>query len=83
IIELSNEGTLFLDEIGELSLSAQSKLLHVLQDRTIRPVGSTRAVSIDVRIIAATNQNLEQMVEEGKFRRDLYYRLNVVPITIP
>ncbi|KRF57371.1 MULTISPECIES: sigma-54 interaction domain-containing protein [Priestia] len=83
IIELSNEGTLFLDEIGELSLSAQSKLLHVLQDRTIRPVGSTKAVSIDVRIIAATNQNLEQMVEEGKFRRDLYYRLNVVPITIP
>ncbi|WVE39889.1 sigma 54-interacting transcriptional regulator, partial [Priestia megaterium] len=83
IIELSNEGTLFLDEIGELSLSAQSKLLHVLQDRTIRPVGSTRAVLIDVRIIAATNQNLEQMVEEGKFRRDLYYRLNVVPITIP
>ncbi|MED3850498.1 sigma 54-interacting transcriptional regulator [Priestia megaterium] len=83
IIELSNEGTLFLDEIGELSLSAQSKLLHVLQDRTIRPVGSTKAVSIDVRIITATNQNLEQMVEEGKFRRDLYYRLNVVPITIP
>ncbi|PFL65650.1 RNA polymerase subunit sigma-54 [Priestia megaterium] len=83
IIELSNEGTLFLDEIGELSLSAQSKLLHVLQDRTIRPVGSTKAVSIDVRIIAATNQNLEKMVEEGKFRRDLYYRLNVVPITIP
>ncbi|MEC0666576.1 sigma-54 interaction domain-containing protein [Priestia flexa] len=83
IIELSNGGTLFLDEVGELSLQAQSKLLHVLQDRTIRPVGSSKTIPVDVRIIAATNQDLEAMVDKGLFRRDLYYRLNVVPITIP
>ncbi|TYR81149.1 PAS domain-containing protein [Priestia megaterium] len=83
IIELSNRGTLFLDEVGELSMQAQSKLLHVLQDRTIRPVGSSKVIPVDVRIIAATNQNLGEMVEKGLFRRDLYYRLNVVPITIP
>jgi PAS domain S-box-containing protein/TyrR family helix-turn-helix protein len=83
LIELSNGGTLFLDEIGELSLQAQSKLLHVLQEKQIRPVGGQKPISLDIRIIAATNKNLAQMADEGTFRRDLYYRLNVVPIYIP
>ncbi len=83
LIELSNGGTLFLDEIGELSLQAQSKLLHVLQEKQIRPVGGQKPISLDIRIIAATNKNLAKMAEEGTFRRDLYYRLNVVPIHIP
>ncbi|WP_110926650.1 sigma-54 interaction domain-containing protein [Bacillus massiliglaciei] len=83
LIELSNHGTLFLDEVGELSLQAQSKLLHVLQEKQIRPLGGKKPISLNLRIIAATNKNLEQMVEEGTFRRDLYYRLNVVPIFIP
>lgn len=82
LLELSHTGTLFLDEVGELSLSAQSKLLHFLQEKKIRPIGGSGAKAIDVRIIAATNQNLEEMVERGGFRRDLYYRLNVVPIHI-
>jgi TyrR family helix-turn-helix protein len=83
LIELSNGGTLFLDEIGELSLQAQSKLLHVLQEKQIRPVGGQKPISLDIRIIAATNKDLAEMAEEGTFRRDLYYRLNVVPIYIP
>ncbi|MBM7648540.1 PAS domain S-box-containing protein [Bacillus ectoiniformans] len=83
LIELSNNGTLFLDEIGELSLTAQSKLLHVLQEKQIRPVGGKYPISLNLRIVAATNKNLAEMVEQGTFRRDLYYRLNVVPIQIP
>lgn len=79
----ADEGTLFLDEVGELSLILQAKLLRVLQEGTIRKVGSTKEEKVDVRIIAATHRNLEQMVEEGKFRQDLYYRLNVIPIFIP
>ncbi|KYH27312.1 MULTISPECIES: sigma 54-interacting transcriptional regulator [Clostridium] len=79
----ADEGTLFLDEVGELSLILQAKLLRVLQEGTIRKVGSTKEEKVDVRIIAATNRNLEQMVQEGKFRQDLYYRLNVIPIFIP
>lgn len=81
--ELAHTGTLFLDEIGELPLSLQSKLLQAIQDKTIKRIGGTRAIDVDVRLIAATNRNLEQMVIDGMFREDLYYRLNVVPIEIP
>lgn len=76
-------GIIFLDEIGELSLSLQAKLLRVLQENTIRRLGCNKEEKIDVRVIAATHRDLELMVEEGKFRKDLYYRLNVVPIYIP
>ncbi|MBQ0162807.1 MAG: sigma 54-interacting transcriptional regulator [Treponema sp.] len=80
---LANGGTIFLDEIGELPIELQAKLLRVLQERTFERVGSSETISVDVRIIAATNKDLEQMVNEGKFRNDLYYRLNVVPLRIP
>ncbi|MCP5044680.1 MAG: sigma-54-dependent Fis family transcriptional regulator [bacterium] len=76
-------GTIFLDEIGDMSLGLQAKLLRVIQDRQIRPVGSTQSFSVDVRIIAATNQNLVEAAEKRVFREDLYYRLNVIPIEIP
>ena len=76
-------GTLFLDEIGELSMVLQAKLLRVLQEGVIRKIGSTKEENVDVRIIAATNRNLEDMIKLGKFREDLYYRLNVIPIIIP
>ncbi|MDN4594504.1 sigma 54-interacting transcriptional regulator [Polycladomyces subterraneus] len=82
-MELADGGTLFLDEIGELPLSLQVKLLHVLQDGTFTRIGGREYIRTDVRIIAATNQNLEELVRIGKFRKDLYYRLNVIPITIP
>lgn len=81
--ESADGGTLFLDEIGELPLELQSKLLRVLQEKTIERVGSSKTINVDVRIITATNKDLEKMVEEGKFRNDLYYRLNVVPLKIP
>ncbi len=81
--ELANGGTLFLDEIGELPIFMQSKLLRVLQEREITPVGSNRTIPIDVRIIAATNRNLIEMIQEGKFREDLYYRLNILHIRAP
>lgn len=83
IFESANNGTIFLDEIGELPLNLQVKLLEVLQESYIRPIGETKVIPIDVRIIAATNQNLFQLVQQKKFREDLYYRLNVVPIEIP
>jgi DNA-binding NtrC family response regulator len=76
-------GTLFLDEIGELSLPMQVKLLRVLQERTFTPVGSNREIKCDIRIIAATNRDLEKMIREGSFRQDLFYRLNVMPIFLP
>ena len=81
--ELADKGTLFLDEIGELSADAQSKLLRVLQEREFERVGSSKTIKVDIRIIAATNQDLWAMVEEGEFRMDLYYRLNVFPIMVP
>jgi formate hydrogenlyase transcriptional activator len=81
--QLADKGTLFLDEIGELPLELQPKLLRVLQDQMLEKLGSTRTVRIDVRIVAATNQNLARMVEERRFRPDLYYRLNVFPIDLP
>lgn len=79
----ANGGTLFLDEIGEMPLAMQTKLLRVLEERVIRPVGSERETSVDVRIVAATNRNLENEVEKGNFREDLFYRLNVVSIRMP
>ncbi|MCP9448642.1 MAG: sigma-54 dependent transcriptional regulator [Nitrospira sp.] len=81
--ELANGGTIFLDEIGEMSLPLQVKLLRVLQERAFERVGGNRTIQVDVRIIAATNQDLEALVEERRFRQDLFYRLNVIPIVIP
>lgn len=81
--ELADKGTIFLDEIGDLPLSAQSKLLRVIQERTLERVGGTESLGVDVRIIAATNKNLEQEVKAERFREDLYYRLNVIPVTLP
>lgn len=83
ILELANEGTVFLDEIGEMKPSMQSKLLRVLEDWTFKRVGGTRDIKVDVRVIAATNQNLTEMVHARDFREDLFYRLNVFPIDIP
>lgn len=81
--ELANGGTIFLDEIGEINLATQVKLLRVLQERKFERVGGAETIDVDVRVIAATNRNLEQEVKDGKFREDLYYRLNVVRIEIP
>lgn len=83
LFEVADSGTLFLDEIGELPMDMQVKLLRVLQDSEFQRVGGIKPIRTDVRIIAATNRNLEQMVEEKTFREDLYYRLNIVPIVIP
>jgi PAS domain S-box-containing protein len=83
LIQLSDGGTLFLDEIGELPLNLQVKLLSVIQDKHFQKVGGTKNISVDTRIIAATNKDMFEMVEQGKFRKDLYYRLKVVPIRIP
>ncbi|MBB3907428.1 sigma-54 interaction domain-containing protein [Anoxybacteroides rupiense] len=81
--QLADGGTIFLDEIGDLPLHMQVKLLRVLQEKEMEPIGSTKTVSVDVRIIAATNRPLEKMVEEKRFREDLYYRINVIPFVIP
>lgn len=81
--ELANGGTLFLDEIGDMPLAMQVKLLRVLQERCFERVGSNKSIDVDVRIIAATHRNLEQAIKEGKFREDLFYRLNVFPIDVP
>jgi two-component system nitrogen regulation response regulator NtrX len=81
--ELANRGTLFLDEIGDMSLAAQAKVLRVLEDGVVTRIGGSKPVSVDVRVIAATNKDLEHEIAEGKFREDLFYRLNVVPVAVP
>ena len=81
--ELANSGTLFLDEIGNMSLSTQAKVLRVLQEREFERLGGNRTIKVDVRMIAATNMNLDQAITEGRFREDLFYRINVVTISVP
>ncbi len=81
--EMADRGTIFLDEIGELDLASQVKLLRVLQERTFEPLGSSKSRTVDVRVICATNRNLEQMVAEGAFREDLFYRINLITIQLP
>ena len=83
LFELACDGTLFLDEIGDISSTLQAKLLRVLQEHTVRRIGGSREIPINVRIISATNRNLEEMVQNGMFRQDLYYRLNVIPLCLP
>ena len=82
-IEVADGGTLFLDEIGELALTLQAKLLRVLQERVFDRVGGTKPIKVDIRLIAATNRNLEEALKSGLFRQDLFYRLNVVSVTMP
>jgi two-component system response regulator PilR (NtrC family) len=83
LFEVASQGTIFLDEISEMTLTMQVKLLRVLQERSVRPVGGTDEIAIDVRVIAATNRDLDHQVSEGVFREDLYYRLSVIPISVP
>ena len=83
LFEAANKGTIFLDEISEMGFDLQAKLLRTLQEGTIRRIGSTRETNIDVRVVAATNKNLEDLVSQGKFRQDLYYRISVFPLNIP
>lgn len=83
LIQAANTGTLFLDEIGDMPLMLQAKLLRVIEAREILPIGASSPIQVDIRIISATNQNLAQFIAEGKFREDLFYRLNVIPITLP
>ncbi len=81
--ELANNGTLFLDEIGELPLGLQAKLLQLVQEKTFLPIGGKELKHVDIRILTATNRNLETLVKEKKFREDLYFRLNVIEVTVP
>ncbi len=83
LFTLASGGTLFLDEISNLSMTTQAKLLRVLQQREVTPIGGTRATPIDIRLIAATNRSLEELVDEGTFREDLYFRLNIIPVDLP
>jgi len=82
-LEAADKGTLFLDEIGDMPLSIQAKLLRVIQERCFEPIGSNKTISVDIRIICATNKNLEELVEKEKFRKDLYYRINVIKLELP
>ena len=81
--ELADGGTLFLDEVGDLPMEVQIKLLRTLQERELERVGGNETIKVDVRVVSATNRNLEKMIEDGEFREDLYYRLNVFPINLP
>jgi two-component system, NtrC family, response regulator len=81
--ELANKGSIFLDEIGDLDPASQVKLLRVLQDRTFEPLGSSKSKTVDVRVICATNRNLEEMVVKGEFREDLFYRINLITVRLP
>jgi two-component system response regulator PilR (NtrC family) len=83
LFEVADKGTIFLDEVGDTSLAMQVKLLRVLQERTLRPVGGTEEIPVDVRIIAATNRDLSEMVAENQFREDLFYRISVIPLELP
>jgi transcriptional regulator with PAS, ATPase and Fis domain len=83
LMEHADRGTLFLDEVGEMAQASQAKLLRALQERAFRRLGGTRDIKVDVRVIAATNRSLEGLVREGRFREDLFYRLSVIPITVP
>ena len=83
LLEIARGGTIFLDEISEMPMSAQAKMLRVIEEKSVRPVGGAKEIPIDTRIITASNENLEQMVEQKLFREDLYYRINVLPIHIP
>lgn len=83
LVEAADEGTLFLDEINSLPINVQGKLLRTLAEKSIQRIGSTKTKKVDFRLIAATNRNLQKLVEQGKFREDLYYRIQVIPLTIP
>ncbi|OIO01570.1 hypothetical protein COY52_07230 [Candidatus Desantisbacteria bacterium CG_4_10_14_0_8_um_filter_48_22] len=82
LFEIGDKGTVFMDEIGEMPLSIQSKVLRVLEEKEFRKVGGTKNIKVDARVVAATNRNLQQLIKEGKFREDLFYRLNVIPISL-
>src|SRR5688572_17624919 len=81
--EVADGGTIFLDEVGDMALRTQAKVLRVLQEQTVEPVGGTASITVDVRVIAATNKNLEEEIRQGRFREDLYFRLNVIPFHVP
>src|SRR4029450_10643502 len=83
LFEVAAGGTLFLDEIGDMPFDMQKKLLRVLQEKEVRPVGGKRTIQVDVRILSASNQDLRRLVAEGKFREDLFYRLNVITVELP
>jgi len=83
LFKVADSGTLFLDEVSNLSLTTQAKLLRVLQERQVTPIGSTQPVHINIHLVAATNLNLKTMISEGSFREDLYFRLNIIPIELP
>jgi transcriptional regulator with PAS, ATPase and Fis domain len=83
VFEAAHKGTVFLDEIGDIDPGFQAKLLRFLQEREVRPLGAAKAKPVDVRVIAATNKNMQKLVDEGKFREDLWFRLNTVPIDLP
>src|SRR5688500_16745733 len=80
---MADKGTIFLDEVADMSAKTQAKVLRVLQEQEVERLGSARTIKVDVRVIAATNKSLEDMIQRGEFREDLYFRLNVIPIVVP